>query len=747
MNISSFLPDQNQMRTPLSDEELRRLAAMLQDKGEGLAAINPQEAQMLKDAGGSGKPLPGTMGLGVQGGPIRSYDPDDDTRGPEDSGSGENNREESSFSSDYGYQDDGSYNYTPSEQAVVNEAIRQSQSGGGDSSSNNRPYVPPKPTYGPDDDDGMHFTKAELDAANSRIRLRKAGENLKTEAKTFTSDQTFERWYAKNKASYEGVAEDDLRKLFDDEMLEVSYEGIAQSAQLKERIVNKFNNRVFNASGQRVRNEDGTITDVIPTDFADADRILSAEDFDYARLSEAQRRALYDDAMDTFTRENRFTLTTEDVDVFKRDAPQMDDVDDAEITEITETPQADGVTVGDVADAGRTEIIFTPEIERDYIDKVRANENELVDILKRRVAGEAPSPAEQQFNRQTEKNVSLLLGQTAGGSADPGRRRQLQQLFADVQQVATGQAAELRSQEQIAAEGRLVQLYQQQGTQEVSMALAKLAAEKEKAFTQGNLDQAREIAIMETNLSRVATQASLDRDVNLSNLEAKKQILIQNGQMALATRLANLQKQIVISQTNTEVALKSRSLDDALALAAFTGEMQLENAEISIDLAQMDSQLKVELAKLGFDTQEKIAALNRQQQMTLAEMNRAMQQSANNQNQQNAILGAVATVAAAWLKSDRRAKKNIKVAKTKAQDFLDSLKAYSYEYKDPDSPGAKHGEILGIMAQDLEKTSLGKQMVRETPTGKMVDMGQGLAALLASQAYLNDQVKNLAARI
>jgi hypothetical protein len=278
----------------------------------------------------------------------------------------------------------------------------------------------------------------------------------------------------------------------------------------------------------------------VATDFADADKILSAEDFDYARLSEAQRRALYDDAMDTFTRENRFTLTTEDVDVFKRDAPQMDDVDDAEITEITETPQADGVTVGDVADAGRTEIIFTPEIERDYIDKVRANENELVDILKRRVAGEAPSPAEQQFNRQTEKNVSLLLGQTAGGSADPGRRRQLQQLFADVQQVATGQAAELRSQEQIAAEGRLVQLYQQQGTQEVSMALAKLAAEKEKAFTQGNLDQAREIAIMETNLSRVATQASLDRDVNLSNLEAKKQILIQNGQMALATRLANL---------------------------------------------------------------------------------------------------------------------------------------------------------------------------------------------------------------
>ena len=342
---------------------------------------------------------------------------------------------------------------------------------------------------------------------------------------------------------------------------------------------------------------------------------------------------------------------------------------------------------------------------------------------------------------------AMLMGSIAGAQADPGKRRQLSQIFADVQQVAVGQAAELRSQEQIAAENRLVQLYQQQGTQEVSIALAKLAAEKEKAFLQGNLDQAREIAIMESNMTRVATQASLDRDVRLANLETKKNLLIKNGDYALATRMQNLQKEIVISTTNAEIALKSRSMDDALAMAQFMADQGLEGMEVQIELAEMDARLKEELAKLGYDTQEKIAALDRNQRMVLAEMNAAMQRSANNQNAQNAIIGAVATVAGAWLTSDRRAKKKIKPAKTKAQEFLDSLKAYSYEYKDPDQPGAKHGEMLGIMAQDLEKTSLGKQMVLDTPTGKMVDMGQGLAALLASQAYLNDQVKNLAARI
>ena len=65
-------------RPPLSDEELQRLAALLQQRGEGLAAINPGEASLLKALGGSGEPIAGTQGLGVGQGPIKSYDDDDD---------------------------------------------------------------------------------------------------------------------------------------------------------------------------------------------------------------------------------------------------------------------------------------------------------------------------------------------------------------------------------------------------------------------------------------------------------------------------------------------------------------------------------------------------------------------------------------------------------------------------------------------------------------------------------------------
>lgn len=48
---------------------------IMQNRGEGLASINSQEAGLLSALGGAGDPLPGTQGMGPDGGPIRSYVP------------------------------------------------------------------------------------------------------------------------------------------------------------------------------------------------------------------------------------------------------------------------------------------------------------------------------------------------------------------------------------------------------------------------------------------------------------------------------------------------------------------------------------------------------------------------------------------------------------------------------------------------------------------------------------------------
>lgn len=88
-------------------------------------------------------------------------------------------------------------------------------------------------------------------------------------------------------------------------------------------------------------------------------------------------------------------------------------------------------------------------------------------------------------------------------------------------------------------------------------------------------------------------------------------------------------------------------------------------------------------------------------------------------------------------------KSKLPSASKEVNSFLDALSARQYEYKDPTAPGAAPGERVGIVAQDLEKSKLGKTLVKDTPYGKMVDTVQGYGAILAAQAELNRRMKKL----
>ena len=129
------------------------------------------------------------------------------------------------------------------------------------------------------------------------------------------------------------------------------------------------------------------------------------------------------------------------------------------------------------------------------------------------------------------------------------------------------------------------------------------------------------------------------------------------------------------------------------------------------------------------------------------------QKAATEQRAQNTELignlGASAGKLAAA--SDENAKTDIKENKDDASktisEFMDALKSYTYEYKkgakQPEGKPNPEGEVKSVMAQDLEKTDLGKQMVTDTPDGKVVDYAQGMAPLLAAIAELNKRTKKL----
>jgi hypothetical protein len=102
------------------------------------------------------------------------------------------------------------------------------------------------------------------------------------------------------------------------------------------------------------------------------------------------------------------------------------------------------------------------------------------------------------------------------------------------------------------------------------------------------------------------------------------------------------------------------------------------------------------------------------------------------------LVNAGVTLGAAALMSDINLKTNIENLSSK--DFLDKLKAYKYDYKD-EKDGK--GKQAGVMAQDLEKTEIGKQAVIDTPRGKMVDYGKLGPTMLSSLVELNERLKKL----
>jgi hypothetical protein len=90
--------------------------------------------------------------------------------------------------------------------------------------------------------------------------------------------------------------------------------------------------------------------------------------------------------------------------------------------------------------------------------------------------------------------------------------------------------------------------------------------------------------------------------------------------------------------------------------------------------------------------------------------------------------------------SDKNLKKDVKESKKHVDEMLEKLKPYTFKYKN-----SKHGEgdRVGVMAQDLERSKMGKTLVKDTPEGKAIDIKNAIGAVMASQARIMEKLKKL----
>ena len=260
-------------------------------------------------------------------------------------------------------------------------------------------------------------------------------------------------------------------------------------------------------------------------------------------------------------------------------------------------------------------------------------------------------------------------------------------------------------------------------------------ARAEAEASKGGAQQGRADALQASMSAMQAGQSQLGQAAQFRGMQA--------GMLGQAQNLG-------LQKTQAEAGMYGQGLAAQQGLIGQRqGMLQNEIAQqqgLTQSMAGMtDSQMANISAQQNMAQEEKLA---REGLLAQQQANAANRPQGPSQSQQ--LMQTVATVApmvAAF--SDRGLKKNIKKAKDKdlmnpkeIDGFLNDLYAYEYNYKDSNH-GA--GKQVGVMAQDLEKTQLGKQMVEDTPEGKQINAAKGLGLAMASQARLNQRLNSIGA--
>ena len=220
------------------------------------------------------------------------------------------------------------------------------------------------------------------------------------------------------------------------------------------------------------------------------------------------------------------------------------------------------------------------------------------------------------------------------------------------------------------------------------------------------------------------------------------------AQQQLRQGQAQSQRQLMAqSQASGASPLGARAA--LYAAAQQQGDMGMQAAQLRAQEMQAAQQslLQQRQAMAGAELERAGMA----QQLFTSNQGRAEQQRQFNRQmqmqQQQSILGGImgglsTGLGAVGMLSDERKKRRIREGDDQAVAMLRALAPATYEYRP--EVGAPEGQrYAGVMAQDLERSDMGRAMVMSTPEGRMVDTQQAGMAALGAAAALQRQVAQL----
>jgi hypothetical protein len=377
-------------------------------------------------------------------------------------------------------------------------------------------------------------------------------------------------------------------------------------------------------------------------------------------------------------------------------------------------------------------------------DQFRAGQMQLAGQLQDQSMGLGPSLAQSQLRQATDRNIqqSMALAASQRGANPTAGLRQAQMMAAGANQQAAAQAADIRMQEQLSARQQLA----------------------------GVLGQGRG-----ADIGLATDQAGLQQQMSLANQQAQNQMALANQQAALQQTSLNDQQarfyntglsdmtqrdreaQMAYEQmrVNQQTGMNSINQQAYQSASQARGNMVGGMGQGIAAIAMSDEDEKEEIKPGENKTMEFLNKISKSTEVPKSGSGNPYQGQNDTGNAMGKGLGAMlglgggeaaaaSAAPAAAAASDKNAKKDISEGDDKLKAFIEGLRAHEYKYKDPkNGPGT----YVSPMAQEIEKTELGKHMVIDTPNGKMVDYARAGGTMLAAAAMLNDRVNDLESQL
>ncbi len=330
----------------------------------------------------------------------------------------------------------------------------------------------------------------------------------------------------------------------------------------------------------------------------------------------------------------------------------------------------------------------TTTIDTSQSDQSRAYQNQLMQQLSAQAQGQGPSLAQMQMQRGQEANIAAQRANlnSTRGAPSPLAARAAAQNIAQTNLQTTQDAAMARLAEQQAAQQGLAGVASQARSQDQAQAQA-----------QATLDANRNLAMYQGQLQTAMAQGQIDQNtadqlLAKATQEAQMRYNAQvfNSQAATGENAANIAR---VGQQNTN------SIGEKARQSAMFGQVLGAGAQVGAAAATGGGSKATTITPTP-----------------------------------------TTTPSTGDTGSDEKLKKDIKPGNEKLGQFLDAINAHAYKYKDKKFG---KGEYVSPMAQELEKTDLGKGLVKNTSEGKMVDYGHGFGTMMAAMAEMHKRLKKL----